>query len=133
MILLNNETRGSNSRRPAIMKYKLTKKEEVKKKEKVGISLDVYPDVSDCGLVIITTEKGHNSEFVNKRSTFTYIVIDGEGLFFLDDEEVSVAKGDSISIEPNTRIYYKGKLKLVLITTPAWRQEDETIIRTFNW
>lgn len=115
------------------MSYKLTKKEDVFNKEKFGINLNVYPNVADCGLVLITTEKGHNNEFVNKRSSFTYIVLEGEGSFYIDEEEVKVEKGDSIFIEPNTKIYYKGNLKLFLMTTPAWRQEDEVEIRSFTW
>jgi hypothetical protein len=38
-----------------------------------------------------------------------------------------------ISIEPNTRIYYKGKLNMVLITNPAWRQENEVETKARVW
>ena len=53
--------------------------------------------------------------------------------FFLDDETVEVDKGDILSIEPNTRIYYKGKLKMILITTPAWKPENEVETRHSIW
>jgi mannose-6-phosphate isomerase-like protein (cupin superfamily) len=115
------------------MKYKLIKKEDVEKKGKYGANLDVYPNVNDCGIVLVSTETGHNEEFSNLKSTFTYVILDGEGSFFLDDEEVSVEKGDMISIEPNTRIYYKGKLNMVLITNPAWRQENEFETKARVW
>lgn len=115
------------------MKYKLTKKEDVEKKGKFGANLDVYPSVNDCGIVLVSTEIGHNEEFLNLKSTFTYVVLDGEGSFFLDDEEIKLEKGDMISIEPNTRIYYKGKLKMVLITNPAWKQENEVETKAKVW
>jgi mannose-6-phosphate isomerase-like protein (cupin superfamily) len=115
------------------MKYKLIKNGELAKKEKFGVNFSVYPNIGDCGIVLETTEKGHNQEFFNKESTFTYIVLNGNGSFFLDDEEVSVSEGDCISIIPNTRIYFRGKLKMLLITNPAWKPEDEIETRGKIW
>jgi len=115
------------------MKYKLTKLKDVPKKSKFGINLNVYPGVDNCGIVMVNTEEGHNQEFYDIKSTFTYIIIDGTGKFFLDDEPVSVDKGDIISIQPNTRIYYKGKLKMLLITNPAWKPENEVETRASIW
>ena len=115
------------------MTYKLTKKEEVEKKGKFGANLGVYPNINNCGIVLVSTETGHNEEFSNLKSTFIYIILEGSGSFFLDDEEVKVGKEDMISIEPNTRIYYKGKLKMILITTPAWKPENEVETRSSIW
>jgi mannose-6-phosphate isomerase-like protein (cupin superfamily) len=115
------------------MKYKLTKSEDVQKKNKFSINLDVYPNIDDCGIVVVNTEEGHNQEFYDIQSTFTYIVLEGNGTFFLDDEPINVDKGDIISVQPNTRIYYKGKLKMVLITNPAWRPENEVETKASIW
>lgn len=114
-------------------KYKLIKSENVQIKEKVGINLKVYPDIDNCGVVLENTKEGHNSEFYHTKSTFTYIILEGNGSFFLDDEEVIVLKGDCISIPPNTRIYFKGELKMILITTPAWTPENEIKTREKIW
>jgi mannose-6-phosphate isomerase-like protein (cupin superfamily) len=115
------------------MKYTLIKRENIITKGKFGADLDVYPNINDCGLVLVSTEIGHNEEFLNLKSTFTYIILDGHGSFFLDDEEIKVEKGNMISIEPNTRIYYKGNLKMVLMTTPAWKQENEVETKSHIW
>jgi mannose-6-phosphate isomerase-like protein (cupin superfamily) len=115
------------------MKYELTKSASIPKKEKFGISLDIYPDVSGAGIVLVSTETGHNQEFYDKQSTFTYLILEGSGTFFLDDESVEVSKGDVLSIEPNTRIYYKGRLKMVLVTTPAWKPENEVETKPSIW
>lgn len=113
------------------MSYRLEKADI---KEKFGIRLEVYPDISEgCGVVIVDTEEGHNQEFYDKESTFTYVILEGSGTYVLDDEEVSVSKGDMISIAPSTRIYYKGKMKMVLITTPAWRAENEVETKPTVW
>jgi quercetin dioxygenase-like cupin family protein len=115
------------------MKYKLTKSTDIPKKEKFGIDLDIYPNVGGAGVVLVSVESGHNQEFYDKQSTFTYIILEGGGTFFLDDEAVKVAQGDVISIEPDTRIYYKGKMKMVLITTPAWKPENEVETKSSIW
>ena len=115
------------------MNYTLTKSTDVPKVSKFGINLDIFPSVGGCGVVLVHTETGHNQEFYDTRSTFTYIVLDGQGTFFLDDVPVSVARGDCLSISPKTRIYYKGALKMVLITTPAWSPENEVETRAAIW
>lgn len=115
------------------MQYKHIRYLDISKKDKFGIHLDVYPHFGSCGFVIVNTETGHNQEFYDKQSSFTYIVLEGEGKFFLDDEEVSVKKGDLLSIPPKTRIYYKGKMRLVLITNPAWKAENEVETKASLW
>lgn len=112
------------------MAHTLTKHKDVFKVEKFGINLDVYQNFGDCGLVVVETEEGHNQEFYDIESSFNYVILEGEGTFFLDDEEVPVQKGDLLSIEPKTRIYYKGKMRMILITNPAWKAENKVF--SFN-
>ena len=124
---------GTRSYDPETMIYQLTKSADVSKTEKFEMKLDVYPNVNDWGIVLASTETGHNQEFYSTKSTFTYIILEGNGSFFLNDEEIPVSKGDCLTIEPNTRIYYKGKIKLVLITTPAWKAENEIETKASIW
>lgn len=115
------------------MSYTFTKSEDIPKVAKHGIFLNILPNIGDCGIVTVETELGHNQEFYDKVSTFNYSVQEGEGSFFLDDEEVKVSKGDFIKIEPKTRIYYKGTIKLILITNPPWKAENEVETRPTIW
>ncbi len=117
------------------MAHKLIKSSEVFHKDlDLGINLDVYPVINNaCEVVLINAETGHNQEFYDITSTFTYIILEGEGTFVLNDEEVKVFKGDFISIEPNTRLYYKGAMRLVLITTPPWQAENEVETKSKVW
>lgn len=115
------------------MKYQLTRSISIPKIKKFGVDLEIYQNISNCGFVLVETEDGHNQEFYNTQSSFNYVVLEGAGTFFVDDESVSVQKGDLISIKPNTRIYYKGKLKMLLITNPPWRAEDEFETRALVW
>src|ERR1035438_1446132 len=115
------------------MKYTLTKSADIPKTDKFGIHLNILPNFDNCGIVLVETEIGHNQELYDNKSSFNYFVLEGEGTFFLDDEEVPIIKGDLLSVQPNVRIYYKGNLKMVLITSPAWRPENEVQTRPSIW
>lgn len=108
------------------MKYKKISYETTTKFNKNGVNFIGYEPISDnMSFVIETTDEGHFEEFVHDKSIFTYIILEGKGTFYLDDEEVEVKAGDVLSINPGTRIYYKGNLKQVLITTPAYDSKYE--------
>ena len=115
------------------MKYNLTKKSEISVKEKHGITVSVYPNIGNCGFVIIETKSGHNQEFYDKESSFNYIILSGQGCFYINGEEVPVQAGDTLSIESNNRFYYKGAMKLALITNPSWKPENEVEVRAQVW
>ena len=115
------------------MSYTLTKVAEIPQKEKVGLQINVYSEVDRSGVVVVKTDTGHETEFYHKESTFTYIVLEGEGTFYLDDEVVPVVAGDQLTIDPMTRIYYRGTLRLALLTTPPWREENEVTTKEKAW
>lgn len=113
--------------------YKKIKFEDTTRFNKNGVDFIGYEPINDnMSFVIETVEEGHFEEFVHDKSTFTYIFLEGSGTFYLDDKEVAVKKGDVLSIEPGTRIYYKGNLKQILITTPAYDQKYERHIRNIE-
>ncbi len=115
------------------MAYTLVRSGEQPSVEKFGMHIKVLPDAAQYGIITAETPEGHNQEFYHRVSTFHYVITDGEGTFYLDDEAVPVKAGDYLSIAPNTRIYYKGALSLVLITTPAWTEEGEVETRRPVW
>jgi mannose-6-phosphate isomerase-like protein (cupin superfamily) len=116
------------------MAYKLARKGDSFEKNKFGIHLNVYPEINErCEVALVSTEEGHNQEFYDKKSSFTYLILEGSGTYYLDDEEVAVSAGDCLSVEPRTRIYYKGQMKMVLITSPAWREGNEVETRSSIW
>ena len=101
-------------------------------REKHGIKLKVYGGVNDdLSLTRISSEKGHFEEFKHL-SCFIYYVIQGKGVFVLNDEEVEAKKGDVVSIPPNTRIHYFGNMELILIVNPPFKPENETHIRDID-
>lgn len=115
------------------MLYKLTRAADIFKVEKFGIQLEVLPNIGDVGVVVAETETGHNQEFFDKNSTFHYFILEGGGSYFIDDEEVKVTKGDLLSIPPGKRIYYKGNMRVLLVTNPPWRGENEVETKASVW
>lgn len=115
------------------MKYKKISFENTTRFNKNGVNFVGYEPINDnMSFVMETVEEGHFEEFVHDKSIFTYIFLEGSGIFYLDDEEVSVKAGDVLSINPGTRIYYKGNLKQILITTPAYDPKFERHIRNIE-
>ncbi len=102
------------------------------KKNKFGMNIEVYGAVNDdVSFARASTEVGHLEEFKNT-SWFTYYIIEGEGMFVLDDEQHPVKAGDLVAIPPNTRIHYFGKLDYTLTINPPWKEENETHIRDID-
>lgn len=111
-------------------KFKKISAAQAVRKSKFGVNFRVYETGSaTAGFVQEEAERGHLEQFYNQTSTFIYYILEGEGKFFLDGEEVPVQAGDLLVISPNTKIYYLGRLKLTLTTVPAWRAEDEVHVR----
>lgn len=99
-------------------------------KNKFGIKLWVYPvKRKEAGVAYIKVTKGHLEEFYNTKSTFIYYVVKGRGEFFLNGKKTSVKATDLVAIPPKTKIYYLGKMELLLTTVPAWQAKNEVHVR----
>lgn len=100
--------------------------------EKNGVKMRIYNTKEQCpqaAVVYQETEKGHSEEFLHKKSYFIFYIIKGKGTWFIEDKPYTVEAGDAIIIPPKTRFYYKGNLKQVCITSPAWEPEYEQHVR----
>jgi mannose-6-phosphate isomerase-like protein (cupin superfamily) len=64
----------------------------------------------------------------HERTHEWYVVLEGEALIILGDDEVRVGKDTLIYIKPRTphraRKMGEGKLRILVITYPAWTEED---------
>lgn len=109
------------------MKYT---KEQTTHLSKHGIDLTLFPDhCPTAEVALVHVEKGHFQEFYHNSSWFLYYIQAGSGMFFLDGVETPANAGDLISVPPMTKIYYIGKMDMVLVTSPVWNEEDEVHVR----
>lgn len=106
-------------------------RDETNQFEKFSVKFwDYFGENSDeIDILREETDKGHLEEYVNEECTFYYYIIEGEGSFFLDREEVEVVAGDLVVAEPMTKVYYLGDMDILLISTPKWSPEQERHIR----
>lgn len=104
-----------------------------KKTERIGkhgINLWVYKvGRKEAGVAYVEVKKGHFQEFYDKKSTFIYYVIAGAGTFYLDEKAIPARATDLVIAPPKTKIYYFGKMKMLLTTVPAWKAENEVHVR----
>ena len=69
--------------------------------------------------------KGHERYCKNLVSTFIYYVLEGTGVFKIENNKYNVIQGDVIEIHPNTEFVYVDKMKLLLIMNPAFNKNNE--------
>ncbi len=95
---------------------------------KVGIKGKIFPSqelTSNAGFVLVTTETGHETTIIEHESTFVYYVLEGSGFFEVNGDREECVVGNLVVIPAGNTFTYKGKLKMLLVTTPPWREDQE--------
>lgn len=108
----------------------IVSRDQASHKLKHGVDMWVYPtDREEIGFLYDEVNGGHFQEFMDKVSTFAYYILDGHGTFFLNGTPHEAGSGDLIIVPPMTKLYYLGTMKMILVTTPAWKAENEVHVR----
>lgn len=96
--------------------------------EKVGIKGSIFDTKqlsNEVEFTLVETEEGHQTKIVEKECIFTYFILEGEGTFEIDGNIEECLKGDLVFIPKGVAFQYKGKMKMLLISTPWWFPEQE--------
>ncbi len=110
-------------------KYKHTS-DDAQQFNKYGVDLTVYGEgVESANVVHVSVDEGHFEEFMDVEAHYIYYIIEGSGVFVLDDKKVEAKATDLIVIPPKTRIHYFGKMKMTLVVSPAYKEENQRHIR----
>lgn len=99
--------------------------------DKVSIKGKIFPTeplTKHLEFVRIDTATGHATKIIEHESTFCYYVLEGSGHFEIDGVKENCGQGDLVVIPPGRAFIYKGNLKLLLVDTPPWREEQEETI-----
>lgn len=100
--------------------------------EKHGVSMMIYTtkkDSSNAAVLYQETVKGHMEEFVHEKSDFMYYILEGRGTWIVEDREYEVQAKDVVVVPAGKRFWFKGNLKQLCITSPAWEEQYERHIR----
>lgn len=110
------------------MKYRKEKSPHFKKVGIEGWVLLSKKESPKAGVVIIETKRGHETIIKSTKNAWLYFILEGKGYFMINEKKIKCEKGDLIVIPQNTPFYYRGKLKMLLITVPAWAERYEVTI-----
>ena len=108
------------------------KKENAFAIEKHGVRMRIYNGKDQCPQAAVAyqeTDTGHAEEFLHETSWFIYYIIEGSGSWVIEDREHAVAAGDVVIVPPGKRFYFRGTLKQVCVTSPAWEEAREHHMR----
>lgn len=94
----------------------------IKQKGLNGYTLNLSS--KDISISVEDVFEGHDRYCINRRSSHIYYVLEGSGEFKINGFRYSVDKDDVVEIMPNTEFVFAGKMKLLLIMTPAFNTED---------
>lgn len=100
--------------------------------EKHGVHMRVYTTKRDCpnaAILYQETDKGHAEEFIHEKSSFLYYIFEGSGIWVVEDREFEVRAGDVVVVPAGRRFWFRGNLKQICITAPAWEEKYERHIR----
>lgn len=92
-----------------------------------GKSFDTHSPTN--GHLIIECNEKLTVALIQNKCEFDYYIIAGNGYFVIDDKKQTVKQGDLVVVPAGTKYSFGGKLKMFLINTPHWSQEQEIIIR----
>lgn len=109
------------------MKYVLNEPDNLSF-DKVGVKGRIFPSealTDKAEFVLIETSEGHETKIIEKECDFSYYVLEGSGHFEIDGEIEQCGQGDLVVVPAGKKFVYKGDLKLLLICTPPWREEQE--------
>lgn len=112
-----------------VMRFSKSKAKTIRKH---GIKLAIYNNFKEApqaNVSYVEVARGHYQEFYDDTSTFIYYIIKGKGTFYLNGKETNVKATDVLVIPSYTKIYYLGKMKMLLVVAPAWKSKHEHHVR----
>lgn len=89
-------------------------------------------DDNNLASIHVVTISRDSKLHYHKILTEFYYVLEGEGLLELNDDLVEIAPGTLVMIKPMTKHRARGKLKILNIVTPPFREDDEFVVSESN-
>lgn len=103
--------------------------------EKHGVKMRIYiskDESRNAAVLYQETQKGHTEEFLHERSDFIYYILEGSGIWIIEDREFEARAGDVVVVPAGKRFWFRGNLKQVCITAPAWEEKYEHHIKNIK-
>jgi mannose-6-phosphate isomerase-like protein (cupin superfamily) len=101
--------------------------------DKIGVRGKLFPTrdlIESAGIIRMDVEHGHETTIIERLSDFIYYILVGKGYFSINNIKETCKRGDLVIIPAGTPFTYKGKLQMLLICIPPWKEEQETTVDT---
>jgi mannose-6-phosphate isomerase-like protein (cupin superfamily) len=83
----------------------------------------------DFAVHLVDVHKGHDTFMISKALTRIYYIIEGTGMFTIDNHDYDVAPGLLVEVPPGVEYSYSGSMKILLVSHPRWFQGNERTTR----
>jgi mannose-6-phosphate isomerase-like protein (cupin superfamily) len=94
----------------------------------VGYEFQPLKD-QDFAVHLLDVYKGHDTFMISKALTRIYYVLEGTGVFTIDNQKYDVASGLLVEVPPGVEYSYSGSMKILLVSHPRWFQGNEHTTR----
>lgn len=81
-------------------------------------------ECNDLSLCFVTIDGKRDTYCMLDKSTMFYYIIEGEGNFEINEENIKIGKNDLIEIPPKNKYTYEGKLKMLEIQSQAFDEGE---------
>ena len=83
----------------------------------------------DFAVHLLDVQKGHDTFIISKALTRIYYIIEGTGVFTIDNQKYDVAPGLLVEVPPGVEYSYSGSMKIFLVSHPRWFEGNERTTR----
>jgi mannose-6-phosphate isomerase-like protein (cupin superfamily) len=83
----------------------------------------------DFAVHILDVHTGHDTFMISKALTRIYYIIEGAGVFMIDNQNYDVSSGLVVEVPPGVEYSYSGRMKILLISHPRWFEGNERMTR----
>jgi mannose-6-phosphate isomerase-like protein (cupin superfamily) len=94
----------------------------------VGYEFQPLKD-QDIAIHFVDVHEGHDTFMISKALTRIYYIIEGTGVFTIDNQNYDVAPGLLVEVPPGLEYSYSGSMKILLVSHPRWFQGNERMTR----
>jgi len=83
----------------------------------------------DVAVHFVDVHKGHDTYMISKALTRLYYIIQGTGVFTIENQKYDVVAGMLVEMPPGVEYSYSGSMKVLLVSHPRWFEGNEHTTR----
>jgi hypothetical protein len=96
-----------------------------------GLTGYAFPPLKDPDFAVhfVDVHKGHDTYMISRALTRLYYIIQGTGVFTIENQKYDVVSGQLVEVPPGVEYSYSGTMKVLLVSHPRWFEGNEYTTR----